>query len=229
MVKAKAKADRAAARLAAHQAHVAQVSSIVVGGEPSSTVMAPTVDRETSPATGPDVPSLEVDEAGDNIAVEAPESEVVPDRTEMLRSKSAVVAKFMQLLVPILIDVYAASVITPVRIKTLTGLLKAVSFLDGDGLKRVLMVSLDNQPTVYFFLTSFYSLYRSLALRLPFCLPKTIPPSLLELCNLLICCWQRCLCFTSPLFAVKVFSMKLNRWQKGPFLPRNPRKKKIQK
>jgi E3 ubiquitin-protein ligase TRIP12 len=149
MVKAKAKADRAAARLAAHQAQVAQASSIVV--EPPSTVMASgTVDREASPATGTDVPSQEADEAGDNMAVEVAESEVVPDRTEMLRSKSAVVAKFMQLLVPILIDVYAASVITPVRIKTLTGLLKAVSFLDGDGLKRVLMVSLGYQSTVYF-------------------------------------------------------------------------------
>lgn len=150
MVKARAKADRAAARLAAHQAHVAQVSNIVV--EPSSIAVAPfngTVDREASPATG-DLPSHEADEAGDNMAVEVAESEVVPDRTEMLRSKSAVVAKFMQLLVPILIDVYAASVITPVRIKTLTGLLKAVSFLDGDGLKRVLMVSLGNQPTVHF-------------------------------------------------------------------------------
>ena len=134
MVKAKAKADRAAARLAAHQAHVAaQASSVVV------------VDREASPATGTDVPSQEVDEAGDHMAAEAAESEVVPDRTDMLRSKSAVVAKFMQLLVPILIDVYAASVITPVRIKTLTGLLKAVSFLDGDGLKRVLMVGLSSQ------------------------------------------------------------------------------------
>ena len=51
----------------------------------------------------------------------------------------------MQLLVPILIDVYAASVFTPVRIKTLTGRLKAVSFLDGDGLKRVLMVSSSRQ------------------------------------------------------------------------------------
>ena len=151
MVKAKAKADRAAARLAAHQAHAAQASSVVV--EPSSIVMATingTVDREPSPATGTDVPSQEADEAGDNMAVEVAESEVVPDRTEMLRSKSAVVAKFMQLLVPILIDVYAASVITPVRIKTLTGLLKAVSFLDGDGLKRVLMVSLGNLFTACF-------------------------------------------------------------------------------
>ena len=152
MVKAKAKADRAAARLAAHQANVAQATSLAV--EPSTAITAPviaTIDREVSLAPlATDTPLQEPDEAGDNI-VEPAENEVVPDRTEMLRSKPAVVAKFMQLLVPILVDVYAASVITPVRIKTLTGLLKAVSFLDGDGLKRVLMVSLDNQPIAVYF------------------------------------------------------------------------------
>lgn len=42
-------------------------------------------------------------------------------------------------MLPILGDVDAASVITPVRVKTLTNLL-AVSFLDTDGLKRVLIV-----------------------------------------------------------------------------------------
>jgi hypothetical protein len=66
--------------------------------------------------------------------------------TELLRSKPAIVGHFMQLIVPILVDVYAASVITPVRVKILTGLLKAVSFLDGDGLKRVLTVKL---PALY--------------------------------------------------------------------------------
>ena len=60
------------------------------------------------------------------MAVEAAESEVVLDQTEMLQSKSSVVVKFMQLLVPILIDIYAVSVIIPVRIKTLTGLLKKI-------------------------------------------------------------------------------------------------------
>ena len=62
------------------------------------------------------------------------------DRTELLRSKPEVVGRFMQVMVPILVDVYAASVSTPVRIKTLTGLLKAVSFLDSEELKRVFTV-----------------------------------------------------------------------------------------
>ena len=41
--------------------------------------MVPTVDRETSPAASTDVPSREVDETGDHMAVEAAETEVVPD------------------------------------------------------------------------------------------------------------------------------------------------------
>jgi E3 ubiquitin-protein ligase TRIP12 len=64
----------------------------------------------------------------------------MPDHFELLRSKPGVVERFMDLMVPILIDVYAASVITPVQVKNLTGLLKAVSFLNADGLKRVLTV-----------------------------------------------------------------------------------------
>lgn len=67
--------------------------------------------------------------------------EATIDRTELLRSKPEVVGRFLRLMVPILVDVYAASVITPVRIKTLTDLLKAVSFLDGDELKQVFNAS----------------------------------------------------------------------------------------
>lgn len=63
------------------------------------------------------------------------------DRTELLRSRPEVIGRFLHLMVPILVDVYAASVITPVRIKTLTGLLKAVSFLDGEEVKQVFSVS----------------------------------------------------------------------------------------
>jgi E3 ubiquitin-protein ligase TRIP12 len=59
-------------------------------------------------------------------------------RTELLRSKAAVVGRFMMLSVPVLVDVYAASVIASVRIKALTGVLKAVAFLDDEGLRGVL-------------------------------------------------------------------------------------------
>jgi len=74
--------------------------------------------------------------------VQVPTKDQVLDRNELLRSKPEVVGRFMQLVLPVLIDVYAASVITSVRLKTLTGFLKAaVGFLETEDLKRVLSVS----------------------------------------------------------------------------------------
>lgn len=133
LVKAKAKADRAAARLVA-QGH----PPVVTSAAEVSTGASHTDDVSPAP-TVTEVPPREPEENGENAV---PTTEANPDRTDLLRSKPAVVSRFMQLLVPILVDVYAASVITPVRIKTLTGLLKAVGFLDPEGLKPVLMVSL---------------------------------------------------------------------------------------
>jgi E3 ubiquitin-protein ligase TRIP12 len=127
MIKAKAKAERAAARQATH-ATLAAAMLIVPG---------PTAGASSS-ATPDDAGSGETAEKDEEGAPPVPSA--APDRSELLRSKPAVVARFMDLMVPILIDVYAASVITPVRVKTLTGLLKAVSFLDADGLERVLTV-----------------------------------------------------------------------------------------
>ncbi|RDB23948.1 Ubiquitin fusion degradation protein 4 [Hypsizygus marmoreus] len=123
MVKAKAKADRAAARQAAQAPLIA--AALLLPTPPIALV------DEPSPDAGPSENMDVTEEATSN----AP---ATLDRTEMLRSKPEVVGRFMQLMVPILIDVYAASVITPVRVKTMTGLLKAVSFLDAEGLKRVL-------------------------------------------------------------------------------------------
>jgi len=127
MAKAKAKSERAAARLAAQSKAT---------GEGSGT-NTPSVEREVSPAPGAESQTQDPDEAA---AEATPPVDSTTNRLMMLREKSAVVARFMQLLVPILIDVYAASVITPIRMKTLTGLLKAVNFLDGDGIRRVLAV-----------------------------------------------------------------------------------------
>ncbi|KAF5336718.1 hypothetical protein D9758_015081 [Tetrapyrgos nigripes] len=111
MIKAKAKSEKAAARQAA-QAPLVAAMLIPAPPAPAN----PSEDTTAAPTPSP-----------------APSS----DRTELLRSKPDVVGRFMQLTVPILIDVYAASVNTPVRVKTLTGLLKAVNFLDAEGLKRV--------------------------------------------------------------------------------------------
>ncbi|PIL24628.1 transporter [Ganoderma sinense ZZ0214-1] len=132
MVKAKAKADRAAAR----QAAAAQAASGSTSRAAASNALtaAPTDDAQSSEAMSVDPQSAqEADEALPQLQKEP----ATIDRTELLRSKPEVVGRFLHLMVPILVDVYAASVITPVRIKTLTGLLKAVSFLDGEELKQV--------------------------------------------------------------------------------------------
>ena len=133
LVKAKAKADRTAVRQSAQTS-------------PSTSVLAPSASSDVSAAATvegdaptPSPPELE-DMLPGSAVTSTPVKETPPERIELLRSKPVVVERFVQLLMPILIDVYAASVVTPIRIKTLTGLLKAVSFLDADAIKQVFMV-----------------------------------------------------------------------------------------
>lgn len=125
MVKAKAKAERAASR------HATSLSS--------QTMTPPDLLQHVNFGHNEgnhesDTPIHDVDE----LSHVASATDPVSDRTELLRSKPDAVGRFMRLMVPVLIDVYAASVITPIRIKTLTGLLKAVGFLEGDELKAAL-------------------------------------------------------------------------------------------
>jgi E3 ubiquitin-protein ligase TRIP12 len=133
LTKAKAKADRAASRREARDTPTTATST------PQPTSPNGTTDStETSVATETisETPSREEQ-------VEAPQNpakDQVPDRNELLRSKPEVVGRFMRLMVPVLIDVYAASVITSVRLKTLTGILKAVGFLETENLQRVFSV-----------------------------------------------------------------------------------------
>lgn len=129
MVKAKAKADRAASRHAAVAAH--GLSSMVPFGSLQHLHLGQNEGTQES-----DTQTQDADEPPHPTSTTDP----VSDRTELLRSKIDVVGRFMQLIVPVLIDVYAASVITPIRIKTLTGLLKAVGFLEGDELRAALNV-----------------------------------------------------------------------------------------
>lgn len=58
---------------------------------------------------------------------------VVPDRETLLKEKKPVMARFLYLIVPVLFDVYSASVTLQVRLRSFTGILKATNFLeDGD-------------------------------------------------------------------------------------------------
>lgn len=140
MTKVKAKAERAAARLAA-----ANVANLALGFPPSTAAAssAPISEDSPAPESAPDAQS----QPDADVPTVTASKEPPVSRIDLLRSKPEVVGRFMQLMVPILVDVYAASVVTPVRVKSLTGLLKAVSFLDADDLKRVFTVSISSFTT----------------------------------------------------------------------------------
>lgn len=64
-------------------------------------------------------------------------------RLALLKSHPKLVQEFMGALVPVLVDVYAASVSLRVRTKALTGLVKATAFASPEDLKATLTVSRD--------------------------------------------------------------------------------------
>ena len=173
-IKAKAKADRAASRRDTKDTSAAGTLT----PQPTS-ANGSTDSTETNTAAEPTPETPPREEHAEPVQTSAKDQ--VLDRNELLRSKPEVVGRFMQLMVPVLIDVYAASVITSVRLKTLTGLLKAVGFLETEDLKRVFSVSalrgLPNQMLTKFTPSSF-----QLPVSLPqFCRQRTIQPSFWEL------------------------------------------------
>jgi hypothetical protein len=84
------------------------------------------------PTLAPNISTGSVNKAVDTTVV---------NRLELLQSKPDVIGRFMRLTVPVLVDVYAASVLTNVRVRSMAGILKVVHFLDGAELERTLQVS----------------------------------------------------------------------------------------
>ena len=174
LIKTKAKADRAASRREAKDNPVAATPT----PQPTS-ANGSTDPADASAATEPTSETPSREEHAETL--QTPAKDQVLDRNELLRLKPEVVGRFMQLMVPVLIDVYAASVITSVRLKTLTGLLKAVGFLETEDLKRVFSVS-ESHRLLNQLLTRFTpSSFRSLVSLLRFCLRRIIPLSFWEL------------------------------------------------
>lgn len=139
IAKAKVRSDRAS-RAAANA-----IAALPGGQSPQSS-------RAHSPTGGPSTPAE--DEAGTPASAPAEASEVPPsvpttsapakdapvDRTELLRQHQQVVNRFMGLILPILVDVYTASVSVPIRIKCLAAILKVICFQDEEQLKLTLKV-----------------------------------------------------------------------------------------
>ena len=144
MIKAKAKADRAAAQSTAGHALLQNL-----GPSPSSS-------RAQSPTGGPSG-SVEEDGPGrmdGNVdgfeglpnlppTMLGTVKENTVNRLELLRTNSPLVNKFIRLMAPIMVDVYAASISVPSRIKSLASLLKAVCFQDAQQLRVTLKVRIE--------------------------------------------------------------------------------------
>lgn len=65
----------------------------------------------------------------------------VEQRVNLFKAQPELVAKFIKAMVPVLVDVYAASVAARVRTKVLSGLTKAIAFAERDILLSALKVS----------------------------------------------------------------------------------------
>ncbi|KIO30590.1 hypothetical protein M407DRAFT_14294 [Tulasnella calospora MUT 4182] len=146
MIKAKGKADRAAARAA-----TASAGPSTLAPAPVTAPEDPATDnRSTTP--NPDEPAdSQASLALDPLASDAlpPPSATVENtkekekdktaaRIELLKEKGDILQKFMRSMVPILVDVYAASVALQVRTRSITGLLKAINWMEPNELKMVL-------------------------------------------------------------------------------------------
>lgn len=135
IAKAKVRSDRAS-RAAANA-----IAALPGGQSPQSS-------RAHSPTGGPSTPAE--DEAGTPAeasevppsvpTTSAPAKDAPVDRTELLRQHQQVVNRFMGLILPILVDVYTASVSVPIRIKCLAAILKVICFQDEEQLKLTLKV-----------------------------------------------------------------------------------------
>lgn len=95
-------------------------------------------DQTAADATPTAGPSTSVKEA---IAKAKKEAEAaVEQRCEALKAHPELIGQLVKVMVPVLVDVYAASVAPRVRTKVLTGLVKAVAFAETDDLTAILKV-----------------------------------------------------------------------------------------
>lgn len=142
LVKAKAKAQRAAARAQA-------------AADPSSSTALDTPSGLESPATGTaeDRPAVSTANSTDDVSGAAAvddvlsastrsrnkeADQVLERRLSLLKEHPELVRRFVGLIIPVLVDVYAATVALKVRTKVLTALLKTVGYLAPDELREVL-------------------------------------------------------------------------------------------
>jgi hypothetical protein len=99
---------------------------------------APSQPGDAAPVIPPDVAAAVV--GASSSRHRHGESSTTQARLKLLREKPEVVSRFLFLVVPILFDVYSASVTLQVRMRCFLGILKATSFVDGPGMELLYKV-----------------------------------------------------------------------------------------
>ena len=145
LTKAKAKAERTASKpnksTGTDTPPTDENMESVAPKDPTSTMQDASA-RISSPSAIAELPSA--------LAVIPPElrQSASTIRLSMLRSKPQLVNRFMGLIVPVLVEVYAASVALTIRTRTLTTLLKAFSFLESSALLQIAEASSGEQQSM---------------------------------------------------------------------------------
>jgi E3 ubiquitin-protein ligase TRIP12 len=111
------------------------------GGDPSTPAAGPVTlpagDSDVTPSAGAG-PSAAVREA--MLKAKKDADAQMEQRMELLKAQPELVGKYIKAIVPVLVDVYAASVALRVRTKVLNGLVKAVAFAEEADLRATLKV-----------------------------------------------------------------------------------------
>jgi len=63
-------------------------------------------------------------------------------RLSLLRKNLEIVSRFLHLIVPVLFDVYAASMTLQIRLRSLTSILKATNFVDDEDISLLFRVNM---------------------------------------------------------------------------------------
>lgn len=146
MVKHKAKAERAAAKQAKTGVEATTTDPLGLSAPALEAplesenggldgILPGIITRGTSPvgSDGPLLPEPKSSVSSASVLAAAA-------RTELLRGQAGLLMRFMRLMTPVLVEVYAASVAVNIRTRALTGMLKAASFLESDELWKVVEV-----------------------------------------------------------------------------------------
>ncbi|BEI86859.1 hypothetical protein CcaverHIS002_0702050 [Cutaneotrichosporon cavernicola] len=105
-------------------------------GEASTSSSGPNTPSADPAASAQDSPLSSL--AAINLKTKRDAEAQYEQRLTLLKSQPDLVSKFMRALIPVLVDVYAASVSLRVRTKALTGILKATAFAEPDDLQLTL-------------------------------------------------------------------------------------------